>query len=283
MRIAVIGKSGQLAQSLQYVTAERSSGLIFIGKSEIDIADKVSIGIHLGKIQPGVLINCAAYTAVDNAEDDPEGAELLNITAVENLVEVCAELNIFLIHISTDYVFDGTSNRPYLESAITNPQSVYGKTKLQGEQVLLNSRLKGVVIRTSWLYSPFGKNFYRTIRQKILEQAPLNVVNDQIGVPTSALDLARVIIKIAERHQEITHPELFHVSNFGPATWYEFAIAIRDYLNSTSSINPVSSEYFVSKATRPTYSVLSTKKVERKFGIQLRYWEEALEEVTLLS
>ena len=185
MRIAVIGKSGQLAQSLQYVTAERSSGLIFIGKSEIDIADKVSIGIHLGKIQPGVLINCAAYTAVDNAEDDPEGAELLNITAVENLVEVCAELNIFLIHISTDYVFDGTSNRPYLESAITNPQSVYGKTKLQGEQVLLNSRLKGVVIRTSWLYSPFGKNFYRTIRQKILEQAPLNVVNDQIGVPTA--------------------------------------------------------------------------------------------------
>ena len=283
MRIAVIGKSGQLAQSIAFVGKDYNHPIQFIGKEDLDITDTLSVESALNEFAPEVLINCSAYTAVDAAEEDKLMAEALNVKAIHVLVNVCKRHEIFLIHVSTDYVFDGKSKNPYIETDLTNPQTVYGKTKLEGENVVLKSDLPSIVIRTSWLYSPFGKNFYKTIRQRIEEQSILNIVNDQIGVPTSALDLARVLLKMAEKNNEITKPELFHVSNFGLATWYEFAIAIRDFLHSTHSINPVSSEAFITKAKRPHYSVLSTQKLEDRYGIQMRPWEEALKEVISLS
>ena len=279
MRIAVIGKSGQLARSLQYVSKDSTYELLFFGQSEIDIKNRGSVEEPLLDIQPEVLINCAAYTAVDAAEDDPEGAEALNASAVENLVEVCTALNIFLIHVSTDYVFDGTSSKPYREEDNCNPQSVYGNSKRRGELHVLNSEIPGVVVRTSWLYSPFGKNFYKTIRQRVESKATLRVVNDQHGVPTSALDLARALLFLAENHDRIQQPEIFHISNTGPTTWYDFALAIGKAIDPKHSIEAVDSAVFATKAKRPAYSALSTEKLERELGYIMRPWQEALKEV----
>ena len=283
MRITVIGKSGQLAQSIAFVSKNYNHHIQFLGKEDLDITDTLSVESAIIEFDPEVLINCSAYTAVDAAEEDELMAETLNVKAIHVLVNVCKRHEIFLIHVSTDYVFDGKSKNPYTETDRTNPQTVYGRTKLEGENVVLKSDWPSIVIRTSWLYSPFGRNFYKTIRQKIEERSILNVVNDQIGVPTSALDLARVLLKMAEKNAEITKPDLFHVSNFGSATWYEFAITIRDLLHSTHFINPVSSKVFITKAKRPQYSVLSTQKFEDRYGIEMRPWEEALKEVISLS
>ena len=279
MRIAVIGKSGQLARSLQYVSDDSTYELHFIGQSEIDIMSRASVEGRLAMIHPEVLINCAAYTAVDAAEDDPEGAERLNALAVQHLVEVCSALKILLIHVSTDYVFDGTSSKPYREEDHCNPQSVYGHSKRRGELHVLNAETPGVVVRTSWLYSPFGKNFYKTIRQRVESKAFLRVVNDQHGVPTSALDLARALLFIAENHNRIQQPEIFHISNTGPATWFDFALAIAKAINPNHVIEAVDSAAFVTKAKRPAYSVLSTAKLERQLGYTMRPWQEALKEV----
>ena len=279
MRIAVIGKSGQLARSLQYVSKEGPNELHYIGRSEIDIFSRASVGACLQEIHPEVLINCAAYTAVDDAEDDPEGAEVLNATAVKNLVEVCTALNIFLIHVSTDYVFDGTSSKPYIEEDHCNPQSVYGHSKRRGELHVFEGKTPALVVRTSWLYSPFGKNFYKTIRQRVESKTPLRVVNDQYGVPTSALDLARALFFLAENNNTIQQPEIFHVSNTGPATWYDFAVAIGKVIDPNHAIEAVDSAAFVTKAKRPAYSVLSTEKLEIKLGYTMRPWQEALNEV----
>ena len=279
MRIAVIGKSGQLARSLQYVSKASTHELHFIGQSEIDIVSRASVEGRLATIQPEVLINCAAYTAVDAAEGDPEGAERLNASAVQNLVEVCTALNIFLIHVSTDYVFDGTSSKPYREEDNCNPKSVYGHSKRRGELDVLNADRPGVVVRTSWLYSTFGKNFYKTIRQRVESKAALKVVNDQYGVPTSALDLARALLYLAENHNKIQQPEIFHISNTGPTTWYDFSVAIGKAIDPNHAIEPVNSTAFVTKAKRPSYSVLSTEKLEIKLGYTMRPWQEALKEV----
>lgn len=279
MRIAVIGKSGQLARSIQYVSKDGPNELHYIGQSEIDILSRASVEGRIQEIQPEVLINCAAYTAVDVAEDDPEGAEALNATAVQNLVEVCTALNIFLIHVSTDYVFDGTSAKPYREDDHCHPQSVYGNSKRRGELYVLNTESPGVVVRTSWLYSPFGKNFYKTIRQRVESKATLKVVNDQYGVPTSALDLARALLFLAENHDRIQQPEIFHISNTGPTTWYDFAGAIGKAIDPYHAIEAVDSTSFVTKAKRPAYSVLSTEKLEIKLGYTMRPWQEALNEV----
>ena len=279
MRIVVIGKSGQLARSLQYVSEDSAHELHFIGQSEIDIVSRASVEGCLATIQPEVLINCAAYTAVDAAEDDPKGAEQLNALAVQNLVEVCTALNIFLIHVSTDYVFDGTSSMPYREEDHCNPQSVYGNSKRRGELYVLNTEIPGVVVRTSWLYSPFCKNFYKTIRQRVESKATLRVVNDQHGVPTSAFDLARALLFLAENHNRIQQPEIYHVSNVEPTTWFDFAVAIGKAIDPNHAIEPVDSTAFVTKAKRPAYSVLSTEKLEIKLGYTMRPWQEALKEV----
>jgi dTDP-4-dehydrorhamnose reductase len=278
MRIAVIGKSGQLARSLAHV-AGPTHELLFFGKEALDVTNADSVRKGLASETFEVLINCSAYTAVDAAEDDKAGATALNVNAVNHLIEACRQKEAFLIHVSTDYVFDGSATRPYSEEDVCNPQSVYGHTKRAGEQLVLSSGLPSLIVRTSWLYSPFGKNFYKTIRQRLEAGAPLQVVNDQHGVPTSALDLARALLQLAERHQNIIKPELLHVSNTGLSTWYDFAVAIGKAVAPDQPISPVDSSAFKTKAKRPAYSVLSTKKLALRYTINMRHWFEALQEV----
>ena len=278
MRIAVIGKSGQLARSLAYV-ADGQNELVFFGKEELDILDEKVLYDTLSAASCDAVINCAAYTAVDQAEDEPEASHALNVTAVERLVSVCKLLKTFLIHVSTDYVFDGRGSAPYKEDDPTNPQSVYGSTKRKGEEVVLNSGVPCIIARTSWLYSPFGKNFYKTIRQRLETNQALKVVNDQRGVPTSALDLACALLFLVANHQEVLKPEVIHISNTGAITWYDFAVAIAEGLGIAYDIIPVDSSVFVTKAKRPAYSVLSTEKIKKKFGYALRPWQEGLDEV----
>ena len=278
MRIAVIGKSGQLARSLAHV-AGPTHELLFFGKEALDVTNADSVRKGLASETFEVLINCSAYTAVDAAEDDKAGATALNVNAVNHLIDACRQKEAFLIHVSTDYVFDGSATRPYSEEDVCNPQSVYGHTKRAGEQLVLSSGLPSLVVRTSWLYSPFGKNFYKTIRQRLEAGAPLQVVNDQHGVPTSALDLARALLQLAERHQNIIKPELLHVSNTGLSTWYDFAVAIGKAVAPDQPISPVDSSAFKTKAKRPAYSVLSTKKLALRYTINMRHWFEALQEV----
>ena len=281
MRIAVIGKSGQLARSLAHV-AGPTHELLFFGKEALDVTDATSVRKGLNSETFEVLINCSAYTAVDAAEDDKAGATALNVNAVNHLIEACRQKGAFLIHLSTDYVFDGSATRPYSEEDVCNPHSVYGHTKRAGEQLVLSSGLPSLVVRTSWLYSPFGKNFYKTIRQRLEAGAPLQVVNDQYGVPTSALDLARALLQLAERHQNIIKPELLHVSNTGLSTWYDFAVAIGKAVAPDQPISPVDSSAFKTKAKRPAYSVLLTDKRENEFGYAMRPWHEGLAEVLSL-
>lgn len=278
MRIAVIGKSGQLARSLAHVSGPEHE-LLFLGKEALDVTDADSVRKGLASETFEVLINCSAYTAVDAAEDDKSGATALNVDAVKHLLESCRQKGAFLIHVSTDYVFDGSATRPYSEEDACNPQSVYGHTKRAGEQLVLDSGLPSLVVRTSWLYSPFGKNFYKTIRQRLEARAPLQVVNDQQGVPTSALDLARALLHLAEKHTQVRKPELLHVSNTGPSTWYDFAVAIGKALAPDQPITPVDSSAFKTRAKRPAYSVLSTEKLEKEFGYAMRPWQEGLIEV----
>ena len=281
MRIAVIGKSGQLARSLAHVAGPEHE-LLFLGKEAIDVTDANSVRKSLASETFEVLINCSAYTAVDAAEDDKAGATALNVDAVKHLLEACRQKDAFLIHVSTDYVFDGSATGPYSEKDACNPHSVYGHTKRAGEQLVLKSGVPSLVVRTSWLYSPFGKNFYKTIRQRLEAGAPLQVVNDQQGVPTSALDLARALLHLAEKHSHVTKPELLHVSNIGPSTWYDFAVAIGKTVAPDQDITPVDSSAFKTKAKRPTYSVLSTVKLKKKFGYAMRPWQEGLAEVLSL-
>lgn len=278
MRIVVIGKSGQLARSLAHV-AGPSHELLFFGKETFDVTDADSVRKGLAGETFEVLINCSAYTAVDAAEDDKAGANALNVEAVKHLISACRQKGAFFMHLSTDYVFDGSATRPYNEEDTCNPQSVYGHTKRAGEQLVLGSGLPSLVVRTSWLYSPFGKNFYKTIRQRLEAGAALQVVNDQKGVPTSALDLARAMLHLADGHAQVTKPELLHVSNTDPSTWYDFAVAIGKTVAPNQPIAPVDSSAFKTKAKRPAYSVLSTDKLEKKFGYAMRPWQEGLTEV----
>jgi dTDP-4-dehydrorhamnose reductase len=278
MRIAVIGKSGQLARSLAHA-AGPSHELLFMGKEILDVTDADSVRKGLASETFEVLINCSAYTAVDAAEDDKAGATALNIDAVKHLLEVCRQKGAFLIHVSTDYVFDGSATGPYSEEDACNPQSIYGHSKRSGEQLVLDSGVPSLVVRTSWLYSPFGKNFYKTIHKRLEAGVPLEVVNDQQGVPTSALDLARALLHLAERHAQVAKPELLHVSNTGPTTWHDFAVAIGKAVAPDQAINPVDSSAFKTKAKRPAYSVLSTVKFEKEFGYAMRPWQEGLAEV----
>jgi dTDP-4-dehydrorhamnose reductase len=282
MRIAVIGKSGQLARSLAHVAGPEHQ-LLFFGKEALDVTNADSVRKGLASETFDVLINCSAYTAVDAAEDDKAGATALNVDAVKYLLEACRQKGAFLIHVSTDYVFDGSATGPYSEDDDCNPQSVYGNTKRAGEQLVLDSGLPSLIVRTSWLYSPFGKNFYKTIRQRLEAGAPLQVVNDQQGVPTSALDLARALLHLAEKHGQVTKPDLLHVSNTGPSTWYDFAVAIGKALAPDQYITPVDSSAFKTKAKRPAYSVLSTEKLEKEFGYAMRPWQAGLTEVISLN
>ena len=274
MKIAVIGKSGQLATCLNEV-ATNDFDVSFFGSDEVDITKAET---YTPLKSANLIINCSAYTAVDKAEECPEDAYSINRMGVIQLVQFCEENQIKLIHFSTDFVFDGEARSPYDEDDFTGPKSIYGASKLAGEEVILQSSLSAVVIRTSWLYSPFGHNFCKTMLRLGTERSELSVVNDQIGTPTSALDLARVVFQIIESGLPDT-PELYHVSNTGQCSWADFVREIFNLKGVSVIVNNTTTEAFNAPAPRPKYSVLSTEKLLFIYGIAMRPWKDALKEV----
>ena len=274
MKIAVIGKNGQLATCLKEVSP-RELEIPFYGSSEVDITNSET---YAPLKSADLIINCSAYTAVDKAEECPEEAYAINRMGIIQLVQFCEVHQIKLIHFSTDFEFDGETGTPYTEENFTGPKSVYGASKLAGEEVILQSSLSALVIRTSWLYSPFGHNFCKTMLRLGSERSELSVVNDQIGTPTSALDLARTVFQIIEKGLP-TAPEILHVSNSGQCSWADFAREIFTEKGLKIKVNNTTTEAFNAAAPRPKYSVLSTEKLLFTYGISMRPWKEALEEV----
>ena len=274
MKIGVIGKNGQLASCLKEV-ALSGLDITFYGSDEVDITINDT---YKPLAASDLIINCSAYTAVDKAEEFPENAFAVNRMGVIQLVAFCEAHHIKLIHFSTDFVFSGGGSTPYSEEDFTDPKSVYGASKLAGEEVILQSMLSAIVIRTSWLYSPYGHNFCKTMLRLGSEQSELSVVADQIGTPTSALDLARAVFEMIHKGLPET-PELLHVSNSGQCSWADFAREIFRQNNLSVTVNDTTTEAFNAPAKRPKYSVMSTEKLLFRYGIAMRPWKEALEEV----
>ena len=226
-----------------------------------------------------LILNSAAYTAVDQAESEPEQAEQINHYAVAELARIAKQQQSFLIHVSTDYVFDGESNTPYLESDVTNPVGVYGSSKLRGEQALQEIAPKGCIVRTSWLYSEFGNNFVKTMLRLGKEREQLNVVSDQIGSPTYAPDLAQVLLTIATGEavsQSFSDVPLFHYANQGVGSWYDFATAIFELAGLDSMTQPITTAEYPTVAKRPHFSVLNTVKIKKQFQFSIPYWRDSL-------
>ena len=276
MKVAVIGKNGQLASSLKEV-APTSLNITFYGSDEVDITRSDT---YNPLTSSDLIINCSAYTAVDKAEEFPEDAFAVNRTGVIQLVDFCKAHQIKLIHFSTDFVFSGEGLAPYKEEDFTGPKSIYGASKLAGEEVILQSLLSALVIRTSWLYSPYDHNFCKTMLRLGSERSELPVVNDQIGTPTSALDLARAVFKIIEKGFPETS-ELLHISNTGQCSWADFAREIFRQKDLSVTVNDTTTEAFNAPAKRPKYSVFSTEKLLFRYGIVMRPWKEALSEVLI--
>lgn len=282
INILVTGASGQLGAELQYLSKNEPAlckgfSFIFADRKILDISNKHAIQSLCTKKTVTHIINCAAYTAVDKAESEPEQADLINHLGVKKLAEIAKAHNISLIHISTDYVFDGTSHKPYVETEITSPKSVYGKTKLLGEQALQKiNPSNSIIIRTSWVYSSFGNNFVKTMLRLGSERDEINVVADQIGSPTYARDLAKAILQIIP---QITHGntavEIYHYSNQGVCSWYDFAQTIFEISNIDCKVNAIPSSSYPTPAMRPFYSVLNKEKLNT-LDVSIPYWRSSL-------
>ena len=277
MNILVTGANGQLGNEMRNVSRESSDNYIFTDLEELDITDFAAVTSFMKDNDINVVVNCAGYTNVDKAEEDEITAELINAQAVEYLAKVCEYKNATLIHISTDYVFGGSdSNTPLKEDATVNPTGAYGRTKLHGEEAIKNSGCKYLIIRTSWLYSKYGNNFVKTMCKLTSEKEKLNVVFDQIGTPTYALDLATIIFNIIERRMFQGNEGVYHFSNEGVTSWYDFAKEICELSGNTCDIQPCHSDEYPSKVKRPSYSVLDKTKIKRTFNISIPYWKESL-------
>jgi dTDP-4-dehydrorhamnose reductase len=276
-KILVTGADGQLGLSIRNL-AGLYPGLnfLYIDINDLDITDVVALSGFIRKNRPDVIVNCAAYTAVDKAEEETEKAMLINAVAVKNLAGLSKELGISLIHISTDYVFDGKAGKPYSESDQPNPVSVYAKSKHQGEVNVIESGCRAMILRTSWLYSEYGSNFVKTIKRLASEREELKVVSDQTGTPTYAGDLAKVILDIISKHPVPGKPEIYHYSNEGIINWYEFAKAIIEESHLNCRVFPIPTTDYPTPAARPMYSVLSKDKIKQKFGIQIPRWDASL-------
>ena len=282
-RILVTGANGQLGSELRELSAKYTDyEFTFTDVAELDITNIDSLNAYF-QSQPkfDFLINCAAYTAVDAAETNQELAFKLNTTAVDMLVEMAGKYGFFLIQISTDYVFDGEKNRPYDEEDVPIPSSIYGKTKNDAERLILYSDIRAIVIRTAWLYSTYGKNFVKSMIKYGTERDELNVVFDQVGTPTYAADLADAILQILPQLQAMPKPytDLFHYTNEGVCSWYDFTQHILRHENINCRVNPIRSEQYPTPAKRPAFSVLDKSKIKTKFGITIPYWTDSLDEM----
>ncbi|MEE0991332.1 MAG: dTDP-4-dehydrorhamnose reductase [Paludibacteraceae bacterium] len=278
--ILVTGAYGQLGNEVRILSANYPEyNFMFTDVDSLDITDKDELIDFVTGNDIRYIINCAAYTAVDKAEDDAELCEKINATAVKNLGLAAAEAGAGIIHVSTDYVFDGTSCRPYTEDMPTKPYSVYGKTKLKGEKNLLKACPNAIIIRTAWLYSPFGNNFVKTMIKLGSERESLNVIFDQVGTPTYALDLADAILKAMDQTIDTDHEKggVYHFSNEGVCSWYDFTIKIHEIAGiKTCKVNPIETKDYPTKAARPHYSVLNKSKIKQTFNISVPHWEESL-------
>ena len=278
--ILVTGAYGQLGNEVRILSANYPEyNFLFTDVDSLDITDKNELIDFVTGNDIRYIINCAAYTAVDKAEDDAELCEKINATAVKNLGLAAAEAGAGIIHVSTDYVFDGTSCRPYTEDMPTKPCSVYGKTKLKGEKNLLKTCPNAIIIRTAWLYSPFGNNFVKTMIKLGSERESLNVIFDQVGTPTYALDLADAILKAMDQTIDTDHEKggVYHFSNEGVCSWYDFTIKIHEIAGiKTCKVNPIETKDYPTKAARPHYSVLNKSKIKQTFNISIPHWEESL-------
>ena len=276
-KILITGGDGQLGSAIQAAAKNFPSfSLTYTDIADFDITNAQSVDDYLAKEDFDYLVNCAAYTAVDKAEEDKSLAYLINEQGPKNLALACEKYNCRLIHISTDYVFDGKSYLPYKESMETNPPSVYGQSKLAGEKAIIEHYDSSIIIRTSWLYSEFGNNFFKTMLKFGAERKELRVIFDQIGTPTYAGDLASTILKIIEINKKLTTNEIYHFSNEGVISWYDFAKEIMELAHLSCNIVPIESFEYPLPAPRPHYSVLNKSKIKTAFNLTIPYWKDSL-------
>lgn len=277
-KLWITGAQGQLGQSLTKYLDTGTYDILWTDYPEGDITQTEVVLQLFQKHGFDAVINCAAYTAVDRAESEVEKAQAINVDGVQNLVDACQTYGASLIHISTDFVFDGDSNIPLVETEAPHPQSVYGQTKWAGEQVVLNANISAAVIRTSWLFSEFGHNFVKTMKRLGTEKSELSVVKDQIGTPTYAGDLAQVCSLMLPKLSELKKPEIFHFSNSQACSWFDFASEIMAQAGLACQVKPIPSTDYPTPAKRPAYSVLNTQKIKDFLGLNIRPWPEALRE-----
>ena len=285
MNVLVTGANGQLGTEMRGLSADSSNRFIFSDVNSVpgcetvnlDITNIDAIRIIARSEKVDVIVNCAAYTNVDKAEDDIAFADLLNHTAPANLAKVAREIGAVLIHVSTDYVFSGNASIPYREDDEKEPNGVYGVTKLKGEMAVMDSGCKYLIFRTAWLYSPFGKNFVKTMQTLTSQRDCLKVVFDQVGSPTYARDLASLIMKVIDENM-LDRQGVYHFSNEGAVSWFDFAKAICSLSGNTCDIEPCHSDEFPSKVRRPHYSVLDKTRTKDTFGVRIPYWLDSLKD-----
>jgi len=277
LNILVTGSSGQLGSEIKELSKDYSYNLFFTTRSELDIINEEDIKKFVNDNNINTIINCAAYTAVDKAEEDKVNADLVNRKALKKLAKISKDNNIKLIHISTDYVFDGKAHKPYIEEQQTNPNSVYGQTKLDGELEMIKiNPSNSIIIRTSWVYSSFGNNFVKTMIRLGKEKDSLGVIFDQVGTPTYAKDLAKTILDIIPniKNEKI---EIYNYSNEGVLSWYDFAKEIMGMAKINCIINPIETFQYPTPAARPHFSLLNKSKIKKEFNITIPYWKDSLD------
>ena len=276
-KVLVTGANGQLGQCIKDAVSQINNSeyqFTFVTRQEFDLANIQMMRDYLAQNELDVLINCAAYTAVDLAEEEVDKAYAVNAEAVGELAKICAEKNIVFIHVSTDYVFDGNADKPFAADHETNPISVYGKSKLVGEQLAMKNNPESIIIRTAWVYSQHGKNFMKTMLRLFADKDEISVVNDQKGTPTNANDIARAILKVVQTRKKT--PGIYHFTNAGETTWFGFAEAIKELTNSEIKINPIPTSEFPTPAKRPAYSVLDTTKIQEVYDVECPQWKDSL-------
>lgn len=274
--ILITGSHGQLGNEMQQAAARFSAfRFIYTDVEDLDICDKAALDAFVKANAVNVIVNCAAYTAVDKAEDDVALCYKINAEAVRNIGEVAHQNGLKVVHVSTDYVFDGTNYMPYSEDQAVSPNTVYGKSKLAGEQALMETCEQAVILRTAWLYSSFGNNFVKTMIKLGTERDSLNVIFDQIGSPTYAADLADAILKLLSH--PVFVPGIYHFSDEGVCSWYDFTKTIHRIAGITCDVHPIETKDYPARTPRPHYSVLNKAKIKTTYGIVIPHWEESLE------
>ena len=282
MFILVTGANGQLGQSIKNLVKQKKIGesFIFVKRDQLDLSSHSNIQNYFKTKKFNLIVNCAAYTSVDKAEDDHEEADMINHIAVKQIAEIAKSNNIKLIHISTDFVFDGLKHKPYFESDITSPLNIYGKTKLDGENAILSiMKFNAIIIRTSWVYSEYENNFVATILKLAQKNSNLNIVSDQFGAPTYAGDLAQVILKIikSDKFNALEkESEIYHYSNEGECSWYDFAKEVANISGAKCAISPIKTEDYPTAAKRPRNTSMSNEKISKAFDLKIIFWKDSL-------